>query len=68
MAETQSQHPAQVRARRIAALTEYIKDTDFKADERAEKLVAYSIRTWGVSKQTAKDYMLTVILQVEEVN
>ncbi len=68
MPETKSQHPAQVRARRIAALTEYIKDTAFKADERAEKLVAYSIRTWGVSKQTAKDYTFTVMLQVDEVN
>ena len=68
MTETKSQHPAQVRARRIAALTEYIKHTDIEANERAEKLVAYSIRKWGVSKQTAKDYTLTVMLQVEEVN
>ncbi|MCK5160823.1 MAG: hypothetical protein KAQ99_04535 [Candidatus Aureabacteria bacterium] len=68
MSKAESQHPAQVRARRIEVITEYLKEEKIPEAERAEKIVAYSIITWGVSLQTARDYAFVVNLQFGEGN
>jgi hypothetical protein len=61
MSKDQSQHPAEVRKRRLEVITGYLKSEKIPEAERAEKIMVYAIRTWGVSKQVAKDYAFVVV-------
>ena len=64
MSKAESQHPAEVRKRRIEVITGYLKAKKIPEAERAERIVAYSIKTWGVSIQTARDYSFVIMLQL----
>lgn len=55
-------HPAGIRARRIKSLTEFLKHTDIEPEKQMEELVREAMKTWGVQKQTAKDYATAVLL------